>query len=145
VFERFTESGRQVVALAQVEARALEHNYIGTEHILLALLREQEGLAAQVLGGIGISFDGVRTQVVRIIGEGEKGTPGQIPFTPRAIEVLNRSQREMIALQPPAFIGTEHLLLGLVSVEDGVAAEILKGLGADPETIRAEVRRALGH
>jgi ATP-dependent Clp protease ATP-binding subunit ClpC len=134
-----------VVVLAQDEARALKHNYIGTEHLLLGLLREEEGVATDVLGRLGITFGGVRDRVVRISGEGDKVAPGQIPFTPRATRVLNRSFQEMIALQPPAFVGTEHLLLGLVSVEGGVAAEILDELGADPETIRAEVRRALGH
>ena len=144
VFERFTDAARQVVVLAQDEARALRHNYIGTEHILLGLLREREGLAARVLESLGITLNAVRTQVERIIGRGDEATIGQIPFTPRARKVLELSLREMIA-RPTAFIGTEHILLGLASLVDGVAAQILGELGADRESIRAEVLRALGH
>jgi ATP-dependent Clp protease ATP-binding subunit ClpC len=145
VFERFTDAARQVVVLAQDEARALKHNYTGTEHILLGLLREREGLATRVLESLGITLNAVRAQVERIIGRGDEATIGQIPFTPRARKVLELSLREMIALQPPAFVGTEHILLGLASLEDGVAAQILGELGADRESIRAEVLRALGH
>jgi ATP-dependent Clp protease ATP-binding subunit ClpC len=145
VFERFTDRARQVVVFAQDEARALKHNYIGTEHILLGLLREEDGVAARVLASLGLTVDDVRAQVVRIIGEGEEVTTGQIPFTPRAKKVLELSLREMIALQPPAFIGTEHILLGLIDVKKGVAVEILGGSNLELETIRAEVLRVLGH
>jgi len=144
VFERFTERARQVVILAQEEARELRHNYIGTEHILLGLLRE-EGSAARVLVSPGGTADDVRAQIVRIIGKGEEVTTGQIPFTPRARETLELSFRGMIALQPPAVVGTEHILLGLIDMKEGVAVEILGELDVELDTIRAEVLRALGH
>jgi ATP-dependent Clp protease ATP-binding subunit ClpC len=145
MFERFTDRGRQVVVFAQAEARALKHNYIGTEHILLGLLRE-EGRAARVLASFDVTVEEVRVQVARIIGLGDEVTTGQVPFTPRAKKVLECALQEMIALQPrPAFVDTEHILLGLVRVADGVAGEILRELDADPERIRAEVLRALGH
>ena len=146
MFERFTDRARQVLILAQEEARGLGHNYIGTEHILLGLLREGEGVAARVLASRGVTLEGVRAQVVRIIGEGEEEvTAGQIPFTPRAKNVLEVAFREMIDLQPPAAIGTEHLLLGLVSVRKSVASQILGAFDVDTATIRAEVLRAFGH
>jgi ATP-dependent Clp protease ATP-binding subunit ClpA len=142
VFERFTERARQVVVSAQDEARALDHNYIGTEHILLALLREGQGLAAEVLGALGISHEKVRDQVTQIVGRGDEVTTGQIPFTPRATKVLEFSSREALARED-ACVGTEHLLLGLVRENDGVAARILLVLGADPERVRGAVKGAV--
>jgi ATP-dependent Clp protease ATP-binding subunit ClpC len=136
VFERFTERARQVVVLAQDEARALRHNYIGTEHILLGLIREQEGLAVRVLDAHGVTLEEVRAHVVRIIGVGEEElVSGQIPFTPRAKKVLELSLREALSLGHN-YIGTEHILLGLVRVDEGVGARILVDFGADAETIR---------
>src|SRR5438309_5712195 len=142
MFERFTERARQVVVLAQEEARTLKHNYIGTEHILLGLLREEEGLAARVLESLDITVERVRAQVVRIVGSGEEVTSGQIPFTPRAKKVLELALRE--ALSPGHnYIGTEHILLGLVRENEGVAARILLDFDADSEKIRNEVIRML--
>jgi ATP-dependent Clp protease ATP-binding subunit ClpA len=142
VFERFTERARQVVVLAQDEARALKHNYIGTEHILLGLLREEEGLAARVLESLDVTVEEVRMQVARIIGQGDELTTGQIPFTPRAKKVLELSLREALALGNN-YIGTEHVLLGLARENQGVAARILLDFGADAERIRNEVIRML--
>ena len=142
MFERFTERARQVVVLAQDEARSLRHNYIGTEHLLLGLLREEEGLAARVLGELGVELEAVRAQVGRVVGEGEEITTGQIPFTPRAKKVLELALRESRALGHQ-YIGTEHILLGLVRENDGVAARILLDLGVDAETIREAVGRLL--
>jgi ATP-dependent Clp protease ATP-binding subunit ClpC len=141
MFERFTERARQVVVLAQDEARALRHNYIGTEHLLLGLLREEEGIAARVLGELGVELEPVRAQVKRVVGEGDDVAGGQIPFTPRAKKVLELSLREARALGHE-YIGTEHVLLGLVRENDGVASGILGELGADAETIRDAVIRA---
>jgi ATP-dependent Clp protease ATP-binding subunit ClpC len=138
VFERFTERARQVVVLAQDEARALRHNYIGTEHILLGLLREEEGLAARVLGSLSITVEEVRLQVARIVGQGDEVVSGQIPFTPRAKKVLELSLREALSLGHN-YIGTEHVLLGLVRENQGVAARILLDFDADAEKIRNEV------
>src|SRR4051794_21398295 len=142
MFERFTERARQVVVLAQDEARALKHNYIGTEHILLGLLREEEGLAARVLESLDITVERVRAQVVRIVGSGEEVTSGQIPFTPRAKKVLELALREALSLGHN-YIGTEHILLGLVRENEGVAARILLDFDADSEKIRNEVIRML--
>jgi len=142
VFERFTERARQVVVLAQEEARQLKHNYIGTEHILLGLLREEEGLAARVLESLDITVERVRAQVVRIVGSGEEVTSGQIPFTPRAKKVLELALREALSLGHN-YIGTEHILLGLVRENEGVAARILLDFDADSEKIRNEVIRML--
>jgi hypothetical protein len=142
VFERFTERARQVVVLAQEEARGLRHDYIGTEHILLGLLREEEGLAARVLEHFGITVQVARGQVVRIIGSGEEVTAGQIPFTPRAKKVLELALREALSLGHD-YIGTEHILLGLVRENEGVAARILLDFDADSEKIRHEVLRML--
>jgi ATP-dependent Clp protease ATP-binding subunit ClpA len=142
LFERFTERARLVVVLAQEEARALTHNYIGTEHILLGLLREQEGLAAAVLESLEITLERVRAQVVRIVGSGEELTSGQIPFTPRAKKVLEIALREALSLGHN-YIGTEHILLGLVRENDGVAVRILLDFDADAERIRNEVIRML--
>src|ERR1700746_2336475 len=142
MFERFTERARQVVVLAQEEARTLKHNYIGTEHILLGLLREEEGLAARVLESLDITVERVRAQVVRIVGSGEEVTSGQIPFTPRAKKVLERARREAQSLGHN-YIGTQHILLGLVRENEGVAARILLDFDADSEKIRNEVIRML--
>jgi ATP-dependent Clp protease ATP-binding subunit ClpC len=142
VFEKFTERARQVVVLAQDEARALEHNYVGTEHILLGLLREEEGLAARVLESLDITVEEVRFQIVRIVGRGDEATTGQIPFTPRATKVLELALREALSLGHD-YIGTEHLLLGLVRENEGVAARILSDFDADAEKVRNEVMRML--
>jgi ATP-dependent Clp protease ATP-binding subunit ClpC len=142
MFERFTERARQVVVLAQDEARALKHNYIGTEHILLGLLREEEGLAARVLESLDITVEEVRAQIARIVGQGDEVTTGQIPFTPRAKKVLELALREALSLGHN-YIGTEHILLGLVRENEGVAARILLDFDADAEKIRNEIIRML--
>jgi hypothetical protein len=142
VFERFTERARQVVVLAQEEARALSHNYIGTEHILLGLLREDQGIAARALESLGVTVERVRVQVVRIVGAGEEATSGQIPFTPRAKKVLELALREALSLSHN-YIGTEHILLGLIRENEGVAARILLDFDADSEKVRNEVIRML--
>jgi ATP-dependent Clp protease ATP-binding subunit ClpC len=138
MFERFTERARMVVVLAQEEARTLKHNYIGTEHVLLGLLREEEGLAARVLQSLGITVERVRGQVVRIVGTGDEVSHGQIPFTPRAKKVLELALREALGLGHD-YIGTEHILLGLTRESDGVAARILLDFDADAERIRTEI------
>ena len=143
MFERFTERARQVVVLAQDEARTLKHNYIGTEHILLGLLREEEGLAARVLESLNIRMEEVRAQVARIVGQGDEVATGQIPFTPRAKKVLELSLREARSMGHD-YIGTEHILLGLARVHDGVAARILLDFDADAETIRGTTIKMLG-
>jgi ATP-dependent Clp protease ATP-binding subunit ClpC len=143
VFEQFTERARQVIVLAQDEARTLRHNYIGTEHLLLGLLREEEGVGARVLAGLGVTLEGVREQVARIVGRGDELTTGQIPFTPRAKKVLELSLREALSLGHD-YIGTEHILLGLVRENGGVAMRILLDLDADAEKIANEVARMLG-
>jgi ATP-dependent Clp protease ATP-binding subunit ClpC len=142
VFERFTQQARQVVVLAQDEARALEHGHIGTEHLLLGLLREPAGLAGRVLVSLGVGVDAVRARVAAIVGPGEGSPAAQIPFTPRAKKVLELSLREALALGH-TYIGTEHVLLGLVREREGAAARVLHDLGVFPEQIREEVRRAL--
>jgi ATP-dependent Clp protease ATP-binding subunit ClpC len=142
MFERFTERARQVVVLAQEEARSLKHNYIGTEHLLLGLLREEEGIAARVFDKLEISVEEVRAAVVRIVGSGEEVPQGQIPFTPRAKKVLELALREALSLGHN-YIGTEHILLGLIREEEGVATRILLDLDADPEKIRNEVMQLL--
>jgi ATP-dependent Clp protease ATP-binding subunit ClpC len=143
VFERFTERAREVVVLAQEEARALKHNYIGTEHLLLGLLREEEGIAARVLATLDVTIEQVRAQVEQIVGRGEEVTGGQIPFTPRAKKVLELSLREALSLGHN-YIGTEHVLLGLARENDGVGARILLDLGIDAEKIRDTVIATLG-
>ena len=143
MFERFTERARQVVVLAQDEARALRHNSIGPEHILLGLLREEEGVAAQVLGSLQINLDQVRAQIVLIVGEGDEVKTGQIPFSPRAKKVLELALREALHLGHN-YIGTEHILLGLAREDEGVAARILLDFDAEAETIRREVISKLG-
>lgn len=143
MFERFSERARQVVILAQEEARAFKHIYIGTEHILLALLREEEGLAARALEDLDVTIEKVCAQVERLVGIGEGTTPDtQIPFTPRAKRVLELALREALSLGHN-YIGTEHILLGLVRENEGVAARILLDLDADSEKIRNEVVRRL--
>jgi len=138
MFERFTDRARRVVVLAQEEARMLNHNYIGTEHILLGLIHEGEGVAAKALESLGISLDAVRQQVEEIIGRGQEVPSGHIPFTPRAKKVLELSLRESLQLGHN-YIGPEHMLLGLVREGDGVAAQILVKLGADPNRLRQQV------
>jgi ATP-dependent Clp protease ATP-binding subunit ClpA len=140
VFERFTEPAREVVVLAQDEARALKHDYIGTEHLLLGLLREEEGVAARALENLDVTVEEARAEVARVIGEGDKSPAGQIPFTPRAKKVLELALREALALRH-GYIGTEHILLGLARENEGVATRILLGFDADAETIRNEVLR----
>ncbi|GBE57726.1 ATP-dependent Clp protease ATP-binding subunit ClpC1 [bacterium BMS3Abin01] len=142
MFERFTERARQVVVLAQEEARYLKHNYIGTEHLLLGLLREEEGIAAQVLTTLDVSLDEVRMQVAQIVGLGEEQESGQIPFTPRAKKVLELALREALSLGHN-YIGTEHILLGLIKENEGVAARILLEFDADSDKIRNEIMRKL--
>ena len=143
MFERFTERARQVVVLAQEEARSLRHNHIGTAHILLGLLREEDGLGAQVLNSLGLSLERVRAEIVRRAGDtGDEVTSGQIPFTPRAKKVLELSLREALSLSHD-YIATEHILLGLVREAEGTAVQILIDFGADPETVRNEVIRLL--
>jgi ATP-dependent Clp protease ATP-binding subunit ClpA len=142
MFERFTERARQVVVLAQEEARTLKHNYIGTEHILLGLLREEEGLAARVLESLDITVERVRSQVVRIVGSGEEVTAGQIPFTPRAQRILGRADAESLSLGHEG-VGTEHLLLALARETDGIAMRVLGEQGIGPDALREAVRRTL--
>ena len=142
MFERFTDRARRVVVLAQEEARMLNHNYIGTEHILLGLIHEGEGVAAKALESLGISLDAVRQQVEEIIGQGQQAPSGHIPFTPRAKKVLELSLREALQLSHN-YIGTEHILLGLIREGDGVAAQVLVRLGADLNRVRQQVIQLL--
>ena len=142
MFERFTDRARRVVVLAQEEARMLNHNYIGTEHILLGLIHEGEGVAAKALESLGISLEAVRQQVEEIIGQGQQAPSGHIPFTPRAKKVLELSLREALQLGHN-YIGTEHILLGLISEGDGVAAQVLVKLGADLNRVRQQVIQLL--
>jgi ATP-dependent Clp protease ATP-binding subunit ClpC len=142
MFERFTERARNVVVVAQDEARALRHNFIGTEHILLGLLCQQDGLAAHVLTTLGIGVEAMRAQVARIVGTGDEPTSGQIPFTPRAKNVLERALEEALALGHN-YVGSEHILLGLVREKNGVGARILRDSGLRADTIRDEVIRSL--
>ncbi|WP_344820796.1 ATP-dependent Clp protease ATP-binding subunit, partial [Nonomuraea africana] len=142
MFERFTDRARRVVVLAQEEARMLNHNYIGTEHILLGLIHEGEGVAAKALESLGISLEGVRQQVEEIIGQGQSAPSGHIPFTPRAKKVLELSLREALQLGHN-YIGTEHILLGLIREGEGVAAQVLVKLGADLNRVRQQVIQLL--
>ncbi|HQG12726.1 MAG TPA: Clp protease N-terminal domain-containing protein, partial [Dermatophilaceae bacterium] len=142
MFERFTDRARRVVVLAQEEARMLNHNYIGTEHILLGLIHEGEGLAAKALENLGISLNAVREQVTEIIGKGQQAPTGHIPFTPRAKKVLEYSLREGLQLGH-TYIGTEHILLGLIREGEGVAAQVLVKLGADLNKVRQQVIQLL--
>ena len=138
MFERFTDRGRRVVVLAQEEARMLNHNYLGTEHLLLGLLRESGGVAAKALQSLGIGLEAVRHQVVEIIGEGHQAPSGHIPFTPRVKKVLELSLREAQLLGHD-YVSTEHLLLGLLREGDGVAVQVLVRLDANLNLVRQQV------
>jgi Clp amino terminal domain, pathogenicity island component len=142
MFERFTDRARRVVVLAQEEARLLNHNHIGTEHILLGLVHEGEGVAYVALTELGISLDAVRAQVEAEIGQGSEAPSGHIPFTPRAKKVLELSLREALGLSHN-YIGTEHILLGLIREGEGVAARVLVGLGAGLDRVRGQVVQLL--
>jgi hypothetical protein len=144
MFERFTDRARRVVVLAQEEARLLNHNHIGTEHILLGLIHEGEGIAYLALTELGISLDAVRAQVEAEIGQGSEAPGGHIPFTPRAKKVLELSLREALQLGHN-YIGTEHILLGLIREGEGVAAQVLVGLGADLDRVRQQVVQLLAN
>jgi len=141
VFERFTRDARKVVVLAQEEARTFNHNYIGTEHLLLGLIREGKGVAARALNHLGVRLDAAREQVESIVGYGEEGTGGQAPFTPRSKKVLELALREALQLGHN-YIGTEHILLGLVGESEGVAARVLTHLNVSPDRVRREVLRS---
>src|ERR1700733_9021331 len=138
MFERFTDKARSVIVLAQEEARVHNHNNLGTEHILLGLTREGEGVAAKVLESLGISLEAMRQQVEEIIGQGQQAPHAHIPFTPRAKKVLELSHQEARQLGH-SYIGTEHILLGLIREGDGVAAQVLVQRGADPDRVRQQV------
>jgi ATP-dependent Clp protease ATP-binding subunit ClpC len=138
MFERFTDRARRVVVLAQEEARMLSHDYIGTEHILLGLIQEGKGVAAKALESLGISLEAVRQQVEEIIGRGQQAPSGHIPFTPRAKQVLKLALREALELGHN-YIGTEHILLGLIHEGEGVAAQVLVRMDADLDTVRQQV------
>src|ERR671922_1234873 len=142
MFERFTDRARRVVVLAQEEARLLNHNYIGTEHLLLGLIHEGEGLAAKALESLGVTLEGVRSQVEDMIGVGTATPQGHIPFTPRAKKVLELSLREALQLGHN-YIGTEHILLGLLREGEGVAAQVLQKLGAELSRVRQQVIQLL--
>jgi ATP-dependent Clp protease ATP-binding subunit ClpC len=145
VFEQFTDRARRVVVLAQEEARLLNHNYIGTEHLLLGLIHEGEGVAAMALESLDVSLEAVRAQVEQIIGRGQQAPSGHIPFTPRAKTVLELSLREALQLGHD-YSGTEHVLLGLIREGQGVAAQVLVNLGADLSRARQQVFQVLsGH
>src|ERR671911_147289 len=142
MFERFTDRARRVLVLAQEEARLLNHNFIGTEHILLGLIHEGEGVAAKALESLGISLEAVREKVEETIGPAGSSTTGSPPFTPRAKKVLELSLREALQLGHN-YIGTEHMLLGLVREGEGVAAQVLQKLGADLNRVRQQVIQLL--
>jgi ATP-dependent Clp protease ATP-binding subunit ClpA len=139
MFERFTDRARRVVVLAQEEARLLKHNYIGTEHILLGLIHEGEGVAAKALASLDISLEAVRVQVEERVGQGQRAPTGHIPFTPRAKKVLEISLREALQLGRN-YLGTEHILLGIPREGEGVAAQVLAGFGADHAQVREQVQ-----
>jgi ATP-dependent Clp protease ATP-binding subunit ClpA len=143
MFERFTDRARRVVVLAQEDAREFKHNYIGSEHLLLGLVHEGEGVAAQALDSLGVSLTAVRSQLEEIIGHGQSDHPGHIPFAPRAKKVLELSLREALQLGHN-YIGTEHLLLALVREGEGIGAQILGNLGADLQQTRDRVIHVLG-
>lgn len=142
MFERFTDRARRVVVLSQGEARILGHNYMGTEHILLGLICEGEGVAAQALASLGISLEAAREKVETVIGRGKHVPSGHLPFTPRAEKVFELSLREALRLNH-SYISTEHLLLGLIREVEGVAAQILVDLGADLDRVRSAVLQVL--
>jgi dihydroneopterin aldolase len=143
MFERFTERARKVMVLAQEEAGRFGHNYIGTEHLLLGLAREEDGVATRALTSLGVSLDEVREQVESVVGFGEGGNRSQVPFTPRSKKVLELALRESMQLGHN-YIGTEHILLGLVRESEGVAARVLSNLGVDPDEVRRQVLQMLG-
>jgi ATP-dependent Clp protease ATP-binding subunit ClpC len=138
MFERFTARARRAVVNAQQEARELNHNYIGTEHLLLGLMREPESVAARALQELKISQDTVREQVIQIVGRGQQPPSGHVPFTPRAKKVLELSLREALQLSHN-YIGTEHILLGLIREGEGVAAQVLVKLGGNLAVVREKV------
>lgn len=142
MFERFTERARQCVVLAQEEARNLNHCHIGTEHVLLGVIAEHEGLGARVLDALGVTLDKTRARVAELAGRGTEGMTGQIPFTPRAKKVYELALREALSLGHN-YIGTEHIVLGLVRENEGFGAQILLGFDADSEKVRNEVLRVL--
>jgi ATP-dependent Clp protease ATP-binding subunit ClpC len=142
LFERFTDRAKRVMVLSQEEARMLNHNYIGTEHMLLGLIHEGDGVAAKALETLNISLEAVRREVEEIIGQGQAAPTGHIPFTPRAKKVVELSLRESLQLHHD-YIGTEHILLGLIREGDGVAAEILGKLGARLDRVRETVLQEL--
>jgi ATP-dependent Clp protease ATP-binding subunit ClpC len=142
VFERFTDRARRVVVLAQEEARMLNHSYIGTEHILLGLIHEGEGVAARALEGLGISLEDLRTEIEETVGHGQTMPYAHIPFTPRAKKALELSLRESLQLGHN-YIGTEHILLGLVALGEGVAAQVLISRGLSLDRVREQVMALL--
>jgi ATP-dependent Clp protease ATP-binding subunit ClpC len=142
MFERFTDRARRVVVLAQEEARGLGHAYIGTEHLLLGLIREGEGVAARALTSLGVSFDAIQAQIVEVIGAGGGQPPGHIPFTPRAKKILELALRESQQLGHD-YIGTEHILLGIVREREGVAAQVLQNQGLTLDVVRQSVIQTL--
>src|SRR5947208_14100529 len=142
MFERFTDRARRVAVLAQEEARMLHHDHIGTEHILLGLIGEGEGVAARALESLGISLEAVRQHAGEITGQGQQAPSGHIPFTPRATKVLELSLREALQLGHD-YSGTEHILLGLIREGEGVCAQVLVALGADLERVRRQVVEVL--
>jgi ATP-dependent Clp protease ATP-binding subunit ClpA len=143
MFERFTERSRRVVVLAQEEARMLEHNYIGTEHLLLGLIHEGDSIAAQAIESTGLTLDVARAHVEALIGRGDSAPSGHIPFTPRAKKVLELALREALALKK-SYIGPEHILLGLIREGDGIGAQILERLAAPLALLRAQVIELAG-
>jgi ATP-dependent Clp protease ATP-binding subunit ClpA len=142
MFERFTDRARRVVVLAQEEARLLKHGYIGTEHLLLGLVAEEDGIAAAALGRSGVELDAARAEVVELMGAGERPPSGHIPFTPSAKKALQQSLREAICLNHK-HISTEHLLLGLLGYTDDAGTEVLRRLGVDFDALRADVVRLI--
>ena len=142
MFERFTDRARRVVVLAQEESRMLQHNYIGTEHLLLGLLHEREGVAARALASLDITLDAAREQVEELIGLGQQPLTGHIPFTPRAKKILELSLREALTTGSEV-IDTQHLLLGLIDEGDGVGAQILQRLGATAQAVRETIARLI--
>ncbi len=143
MFERLTARSRKVVVRSQEEAQRLGHNYIGTEHLLLGILREDDGVAARALNSLNVTLSEVRRRVESMVGRGEGETGAQAPFTPRSKKVLELALREALQLRHN-YIGTEHILLGLLKESDGVAVRILSNLGADPDAVRSEILRMLG-
>ncbi len=143
MFERFTDRARRVVVLAQEEARLLKHNYIGTEHVLLGLVSEGDGIAAQALQSLDIELQDIRDEIAKIIGVGQESPTGHIPFTPRAKKVLELSMREALQLGHN-YIGTEHILMGLIREGAGVGSQVLAQLGAELNEVRKVIIKLLG-